>query len=101
MGALGPALIFICLLILAGLLARTSGEALLNGTPIDGPRKDIGVVFQSPVLFMPHSGSITILVGVTSCRPLKLPSPVRMLAGFGAQVPVIVPLVGVTLWKTT
>jgi NitT/TauT family transport system ATP-binding protein len=37
--------------ILAGLLARTSGEALLNGTPIDGPRKDIGVVFQSPVLF--------------------------------------------------
>jgi NitT/TauT family transport system ATP-binding protein len=37
--------------ILAGLLARTDGEALLNGTPIDGPRKDIGVVFQSPVLF--------------------------------------------------
>ena len=37
--------------ILAGLLARTSGEARLNGAPIDGPRKDIGVVFQSPVLF--------------------------------------------------
>jgi NitT/TauT family transport system ATP-binding protein len=37
--------------ILAGLLSRTSGDALLNGTPIDGPRKDIGVVFQSPVLF--------------------------------------------------
>ncbi|HEY0441484.1 MAG TPA: ABC transporter ATP-binding protein [Xanthobacteraceae bacterium] len=37
--------------ILAGLLPRTSGEALLNGTPIDGPRRDIGVVFQSPVLF--------------------------------------------------
>ena len=37
--------------ILAGLLARSSGEALLNGSPIDGPRKDIGVVFQSPVLF--------------------------------------------------
>src|ERR1044072_513943 len=37
--------------ILAGLLSRTSGEALLNGAPIDGPRKDIGVVFQSPVLF--------------------------------------------------
>jgi NitT/TauT family transport system ATP-binding protein len=32
--------------ILAGLL-----QALLNGTPIEGPRKDIGVVFQSPVLF--------------------------------------------------
>ncbi len=37
--------------ILAGLLQRSGGEALLNGTPIDGPRHDIGVVFQSPVLF--------------------------------------------------
>jgi NitT/TauT family transport system ATP-binding protein len=37
--------------ILAGLLQRSGGDALLNGTPIDGPRKDIGVVFQSPVLF--------------------------------------------------
>jgi NitT/TauT family transport system ATP-binding protein len=37
--------------ILAGLLHATEGEALLNGTPIDGPRRDIGVVFQSPVLF--------------------------------------------------
>jgi NitT/TauT family transport system ATP-binding protein len=37
--------------ILAGLLAQTSGQAALNGTPIKGPRRDIGVVFQSPVLF--------------------------------------------------
>ena len=37
--------------ILAGLLPATEGEALLNGTAIDGPRHDIGVVFQSPVLF--------------------------------------------------
>src|SRR5882762_3808098 len=37
--------------ILAGLLQASSGKALLNGTPIDGPRHDIGVVFQSPVLF--------------------------------------------------
>ena len=37
--------------ILAGLLAATEGEAWLNDTPIDGPRRDIGVVFQSPVLF--------------------------------------------------
>jgi NitT/TauT family transport system ATP-binding protein len=37
--------------ILAGLLPRTEGEALLKGTPIKGPRRDIGVVFQSPVLF--------------------------------------------------
>ena len=37
--------------ILAGLLPASEGEARLRGTPIDGPRRDIGVVFQSPVLF--------------------------------------------------
>ena len=37
--------------ILAGLLPQSDGEALLHGTPITGPRRDIGVVFQSPVLF--------------------------------------------------
>ena len=37
--------------ILAGLLPASEGEAQLKGTPIAGPRRDIGVVFQSPVLF--------------------------------------------------
>jgi NitT/TauT family transport system ATP-binding protein len=37
--------------ILAGLLPSSSGEALLHGSRISGPRRDIGVVFQSPVLF--------------------------------------------------
>ena len=37
--------------ILAGILPASSGEALLRGTLIVGPRRDIGVVFQSPVLF--------------------------------------------------
>lgn len=37
--------------ILAGLLPTTRGEVRLRGTPITGPRRDIGVVFQSPVLF--------------------------------------------------
>ncbi len=37
--------------ILAGLLPATAGEARLRGTVIAGPRRDIGVVFQSPVLF--------------------------------------------------
>ena len=36
--------------ILAGLLPASKGEACLRGTPISGPRRDIGVVFQSPVL---------------------------------------------------
>jgi NitT/TauT family transport system ATP-binding protein len=37
--------------ILAGLLPATRGTTLLRGTPIAKPRHDIGVVFQSPVLF--------------------------------------------------
>ena len=36
--------------VLAGLVPRTSGSIFLAGTPIDGPRRDIGVVFQLPVL---------------------------------------------------
>ncbi|HYB70862.1 MAG TPA: ABC transporter ATP-binding protein [Candidatus Bathyarchaeia archaeon] len=37
--------------ILAGLLAPSAGDAHLRGTAIAGPRRDIGVVFQGPVLF--------------------------------------------------
>jgi NitT/TauT family transport system ATP-binding protein len=37
--------------ILAGLMPPTGGVALLLGQPIAGPRRDVGVVFQTPVLF--------------------------------------------------
>jgi len=37
--------------ILAGLMRPSSGTAELRGQPIAGPRRDIGVVFQTPVLF--------------------------------------------------
>ena len=37
--------------ILAGLLDGFTGQARLNGVAIDKPRRDIGIVFQSPVLF--------------------------------------------------
>ena len=37
--------------ILAGLAPPTAGHATLAGHPIRGPRRDIGVVFQQPVLF--------------------------------------------------
>lgn len=36
--------------ILAGLTPASSGAALLNGTPINKPRTDIGIVFQNAVL---------------------------------------------------
>ncbi len=37
--------------ILAGLLPASEGRVTLRGEPVTGPRRDIGVVFQSPVLF--------------------------------------------------
>jgi NitT/TauT family transport system ATP-binding protein len=50
--------------ILAGLLPASSGEASLRGTAITGPRRDIGVVFQSPVLFPWRSVLANVLLPV-------------------------------------
>jgi NitT/TauT family transport system ATP-binding protein len=36
--------------ILASLLPKSGGSALLDGREIDGPRSDIGIVFQKPLL---------------------------------------------------
>ncbi len=36
--------------ILAGLIPRSSGDVRIAGTPLEGPRRDIGVVFQDAVL---------------------------------------------------
>lgn len=36
--------------IMAGLIPATSGEVLLNGRPVTGPRQDIGIMFQQPTL---------------------------------------------------
>ena len=38
------------MMILGGLLRKTKGEVLLRNTPVDGPRRDVGVVFQNSVL---------------------------------------------------
>lgn len=36
--------------ILAGLLPRTSGALAVEGQEVDGPRRDVGIVFQKPLL---------------------------------------------------
>ena len=36
--------------ILAGLLARSSGSVTLRGRPVEGPSREVGIVFQDPVL---------------------------------------------------
>ena len=38
------------LMMIAGLIAPTSGEIRVKDTKVAGPRRDVGVVFQSPVL---------------------------------------------------
>jgi len=37
--------------ILSGLIPASSGDVWFGGERVDGPRRDIGIVFQSPVLF--------------------------------------------------
>jgi NitT/TauT family transport system ATP-binding protein len=38
------------LMMVAGLIERTGGDILINGEPVTGPRREVGVVFQQPVL---------------------------------------------------
>jgi NitT/TauT family transport system ATP-binding protein len=38
------------LTMIAGLIRQTEGEIAINGTPVTGPRPEIGMVFQQPVL---------------------------------------------------
>jgi NitT/TauT family transport system ATP-binding protein len=38
------------LLMIAGLLSPTRGDVTVDGTRVDGPRPDVGIVFQSPTL---------------------------------------------------
>ena len=81
--------------ILAGLMPASDGEALLNDVPIAGPRRDIGVVFQSPVLFPWRSvlGNVLLPVDVQrlgrermTARALELINLVG-LSGFERRYP--------------
>ena len=38
------------LMMIAGLLAPSCGVVAVDGAPVDGPRPDVGIVFQSPTL---------------------------------------------------
>ncbi len=57
--------------ILAGITRRSTGDVRLAGRPIDGPRRDVGVVFQAPVL-LPWR---TVLANV------MLPAEIQHLGG--------------------
>jgi NitT/TauT family transport system ATP-binding protein len=52
---------------MAGLIPATSGEILLQGMPVTGPRQDIGIMFQQP----------TLLPWRTSIQNVLLPIEIR------------------------
>jgi NitT/TauT family transport system ATP-binding protein len=56
----------------SGLLPPTSGRLVLDGTPVTGPRRDVGVVFQQPTLLPWKTVLDNVLV---PCRALGLDMP--------------------------
>lgn len=56
--------------ITSGLLPRTAGGVAVNGSPVDGPAKQIGMVFQNPVLLKWRTVLDNILLPI---EILKLP----------------------------
>jgi NitT/TauT family transport system ATP-binding protein len=59
------------LMMAAGLLEPTEGEIRIGETPVRGPRREIGVVFQSPVLLPWRTVLANVLLPV---EMLRLPS---------------------------
>jgi len=50
--------------LLAGLLKPTRGSASIDGAPIAGPRRDVGIVFQQPTLMPWHSTLENVLLPI-------------------------------------
>jgi NitT/TauT family transport system ATP-binding protein len=60
------------LMMVAGLVERTEGEISINGEPVTGPRREVGVVFQQPVLLPWRTVLDNVLLPI---ELLKLPRP--------------------------
>ena len=54
--------------IVSGILEKSSGEVILNGTPVNGPMENIGMVFQSPVLLIWRNVMDNILLPIEILR---------------------------------
>jgi NitT/TauT family transport system ATP-binding protein len=72
--------------ILCGVLARSSGEVLVGGRPIDGPSRDVGVVFQAPVLLPWRTVLQNVMV------PIRIQG--RALAEFEVRARRLISMVG-------
>jgi NitT/TauT family transport system ATP-binding protein len=72
--------------ILAGILHKSSGEILVGGTPLDGPSRQLGVVFQEPLLLPWRTILQNIMVPIEVQR--------RSTAEFGPQARDLLNLIG-------
>ncbi len=54
--------------ILAGLTRPSSGRVLVNGTQVTAPRRDVGIVFQSPVLLPWRTALENVMLPITIYR---------------------------------
>ncbi len=48
--------------IVAGLVPASAGDVAIHGAPVDGPRRDIGMIFQDPVLLPWRTVRANVLV---------------------------------------
>lgn len=62
--------------LVAGVVPLGGGEITLDGRPVTGPRRDIGMVFQSPVLLRWRNVLDNVLFPDT-CRPPRFSVPAR------------------------
>jgi NitT/TauT family transport system ATP-binding protein len=55
-------------MMIAGLLAPSRGRVAVDDAPVDGPRPDVGIVFQSPVLLPWRSVLGNVLIPIEMLR---------------------------------
>ena len=67
--------------IIAGLLPPTVGRALFGGRPVTGPVKDVGIVFQNPVLLDWRTvlGNVMLQIEMRGLRPRHYEEQARSL----------------------
>ena len=68
--------------ILAGLSRPSSGRVMLNGVQVSGPRRDVGIVFQSPVLLPWRTALANVMLPITIYRQPPAPALRRATALF-------------------
>jgi len=72
--------------LVAGLLEPTAGEVVVDGEVVDGPRRDIGLMFQTPMLFPWRTAIENVMLPADVARSDRRPARQRaaeLLASVG------------------